>query len=48
MWEDVLEFVDNETGGDDSRLFVQEDAWEGSQYIRFVLNKSGPTALSFS
>ena len=36
MWEDVLAFVDNETNGDDSRLFVQEDAWDGSQYIRFA------------
>ncbi|KAL3131372.1 hypothetical protein ABBQ38_007687 [Trebouxia sp. C0009 RCD-2024] len=34
MWEDVLSIVDDETGNDEGRLFVQDDAWDGSQYIR--------------
>ena len=36
MWEDVLSIVDDETGNDESRLFVQDNAWDGSQYIRFA------------
>ena len=35
MWEDVLNIVDDETSNDVSRLFVQDDAWDGSQYIRY-------------
>ncbi len=34
VWEDVLNIVDDETGNDESRLFVQDDSWDGSQYIR--------------
>ena len=34
MWEDVLSIVDDETGNDEGRLFVQDDSWDGSQYIR--------------
>lgn len=34
MWEDVLSIVDDETGNDQGRLFVQDDSWDGSQYIR--------------
>ena len=34
MWEDVLSIVDDETGADESRLFVQETDWDGTQYIR--------------
>ena len=34
MWEDVLSIVDDEIDNDDSRLFVQESAWNGTQYIR--------------
>ncbi|DBA87788.1 TPA: hypothetical protein ACH3X1_004785 [Trebouxia sp. C0004] len=34
MWEDVLNIVNDETGNDDSRLFLQDETWDGSQYIR--------------
>lgn len=34
MWEDVLNIVDDETGNDESRLFLQDETWDGSQYIR--------------
>lgn len=36
MWEDVLSIVDDETASDEGRLFVQEDNWDGSQYLRCV------------
>lgn len=35
MWEDVLSIVDDETGNDQGRLFVQDDNWDGSQYLRY-------------
>ena len=35
MWEDVLSIVDDETGNDESRLFVQDDNWDGGQYLRY-------------
>ena len=35
MWEDVLSIVDDETGNDEGRLFVQDDNWDGSQYLRY-------------
>ena len=34
MWEDVLSIVDDEIGGDEGRLFVRDESWDGSQYIR--------------
>ena len=34
MWEDMLSIVDSETGDNERRLFVQDDAWDGYQYIR--------------
>ena len=34
MWEDVLNIVDDETGNDERRLFLQDETWDGSQYIR--------------
>lgn len=34
MWEDMLGIVDNETGNKEGRLFVRDDDWDGSQYIR--------------
>lgn len=34
MWEEVLTVVNSETSGDDARLFVQEDNWDGTQYLR--------------
>lgn len=37
MWEDVLSIVDDETSNNEGRLFVQEDSWDGSQYIRWAL-----------
>ena len=42
MWEDVLSIVDDETGNDEGRLFVQDDNWDGSQYLRYrLLSLSG-------
>lgn len=40
MWEDVLSIVDDETGNDKSRLFVQDDNWDGGQYLRYHLLSS--------
>ena len=37
MWEDVLSIVDNEIGEDESRLFVQDTDWDGTQYIRLII-----------
>ena len=37
MWEDVLSIVDDETGNDEARLFVQDDNWDGSQYLRYCI-----------
>lgn len=34
MWGDMLNVVDSETNEHDARLFVQEDNWDGTQYIR--------------
>ena len=34
MWEDVLNIVDDETGNDERRLFLQDESWDGSQFIR--------------
>ena len=34
MWEDVLNIVDDETGNDERRLFLQDETWDGTQYIR--------------
>lgn len=42
MWEDMLSVVDNDIDGDESRLFVQEDNWDGSQYIRFAWPAPAP------
>ena len=36
MWEDVLSILDDETGNDEGRLFVQDDNWDGSQYLRYL------------
>lgn len=36
MWDDVLSIVDDETGRDESRLFVQDATWNGTQYIRYL------------
>ena len=35
MWEDVLTIMDDETGNDEGRLFVQDDNWDGGQYLRY-------------
>lgn len=39
MWEDVLSVVDSEIDGDESRLFLQEPNWDGTQYIRLAVTK---------
>lgn len=40
MWEEVLTVVNSETGGDDARLFVQEENWDGTQYLRSASHSS--------
>ena len=39
MWEDVLSVVDSEIEGDESRLFLQESGWNGTQSIRLAVTK---------
>ena len=39
MWEDVVSIVDSEIEGDESRLFLQEPNWDGTQYIRLAVTK---------
>ena len=41
MWEDVLTIVDDETGQDEGRLFVQDETWDGSLFIRCALRPLG-------
>ena len=40
MWEDVLNIVDDETGNDERRLFLQDETWDGSQFIRSAFHRA--------
>ena len=47
MWEDVLNIVDDETGNDERRLFLQDETWDGSQYIRSAFHHALHQNLPF-